>query len=170
MCFFCLVSGCEPATPGKGPTADAGAACPQSLFLPGEPGSATRDADFVSIDGTGCNLPDLAGRWLLINYWASWCSPCRVEIPELNELHLAEQLVVLGVNYDDLPPAELLAASRDFDIRFIVLQRDPADRLGYARPEVLPTSYLFAPDGSLQHLLTGPQTGSALLALIQEGG
>ena len=54
-------------------------------------------------DGEKTQLSHWDGRWLVVNYWAEWCAPCRTEIPELNELHhdrVNHGLVVLGVNWD----------------------------------------------------------------------
>lgn len=141
--------------------------CVQRLSRPGEAEAAGR-ADLIAVNGSSCNLSELRGKWLLVNYWATWCAPCRVEIPELNQLHQEGEMLVLGVNYDDLPLPELVVASRSFSIEFIVLQKDPADRLGWQLPEVLPASYLLAPDGSLHKILLGPQTREGLLALIRD--
>jgi thiol-disulfide isomerase/thioredoxin len=54
-------------------------------------------------DGSGSSWEQWQGQWLIINYWAEWCAPCRKEIPELNELHhdgADAGVVVLGVNFD----------------------------------------------------------------------
>lgn len=109
------------------------------------------------------------GRWLLINYWALWCSPCREEIPELNRLaeQHADTLTVLGVNYDTPPAAELKQAATQMGISFRTSLEDPARTFGFQRPKVLPTTYLFGPEGKLRYELQGPQTYDSLLALIE---
>ncbi|WP_163028612.1 TlpA disulfide reductase family protein, partial [Pseudomonas viridiflava] len=70
------------------------------------------------------------GHWLVVNYWAEWCGPCRVEIPEFNQL--SEQLkdkkvTVLGVNFDNLQGDELKKAANALGIKFTVLAQDPAE-------------------------------------------
>jgi thiol-disulfide isomerase/thioredoxin len=52
------------------------------------------------------------GRWIVLNYWAEWCKPCREEIPELNQLsrELADRVAVLGINYDGATGPELANA------------------------------------------------------------
>ena len=59
------------------------------------------------------NLASFKGKVMLINFWATWCGPCRVEIPYLIELQnqYADDLVVLGVSVDD--PAEKMQAVRE---------------------------------------------------------
>lgn len=117
----------------------------------------------------------LEGQWLVINYWASWCAPCRKEVVELNSL--AEQgkgrLLVLGVNFDQLQGAELRQASDALGIRYPVLASDPAARWQLPRSEVLPVTYIIDGRGQLRERLLGEQTAAGLstrLAQLQQGG
>ena len=111
-------------------------------------------------------------RWLLINYWAVWCAPCRHEIPELNRLAAehAGSVQVLGVNFDGLQGSELADAVKLMGIDFATAGSDPASRFGFSRPKVLPTTFLIDPAGRLRHELQGPQTYDGLLALIDDQG
>ena len=115
----------------------------------------------------------LEGQWLLINYWAEWCAPCRKEIPELNSL--ADQLQnagvrVLGVNFDGLQGAALAQASQQMGIGFTVLARDPAAQWQIPRSTVLPVTYIVDPDGRLVRQLPGEQSAAGLRAQLQELG
>ena len=105
------------------------------------------------------------GDWVLINYWADWCGPCREEVPELNHLNQSEDgFSVLGVNYDYLQGDELQASIDSLGIAFPTLIDDPQLLLGYDEATVLPMSVLISPDGSLHRILVGPQTAATLLA------
>ena len=111
------------------------------------------------------------GQWLVINYWADWCPPCRKEIPQLNLL--AEQLKgqgvsVFGVNYDGLQGDELQQAIREFAITFTVLSQDPASRLQLPRSEGLPVTFIVDPQGRLREQLLGEQTAAGLTEKLQE--
>lgn len=129
------------------------------LFLLGL--SACSKPDFTTIDGKGGQFKQ--GKWQLINYWASWCGPCREEIPALNAFAKANpELRVYGVNYDGLEGEALNKAIADMGINFPSLSSDPATQLGTARPQVLPTTLLVNPDGQLAATLTGPQTIQSL--------
>lgn len=88
----------------------------------------------VDQHGQEITAAHLQGKWLLINYWAEWCGPCRTEIPELNTLAMSEHnLEVLGVNFDELRGEELAEAAEALGIRFRVLSDDPAERLRIPR-------------------------------------
>lgn len=72
----------------------------------------------------GLSSADLAGEVSIVNFWASWCVPCRVEMPMLNELAEADAVTIYGVNYKDAPDAAL---------RFLAELGDPYDRIGADR-------------------------------------
>lgn len=106
---------------------------------------------------------DLRGRWLVINYWAQWCGPCRTEVPELNQLAESRpDVAVLGVNFDGLQGPELAAAAEALGIRFRVLATDPAERLGLPAREGLPVTYLIDDAGQFREQLLGEQTAQGL--------
>lgn len=134
---------------------------------------------------------DLAGpQWLVVNYWAEWCGPCRHEIPELNELDgsvagsaaaaAAEvkdaqasgdanpvAVAVLGVNYDGLEGDKLIEVSDRMGISFAVLTQDPREQWAQPLPTVLPSTYLIAPGGEFVELLVGPQTRAGIISRIE---
>ena len=120
--------------------------------------------------GGQVRFEELGGRWLLINYWAEWCAPCREEIPELNELHEHRDehgVEVFGVNYDELRGEKLVEVMARMDVRFPVLAEDPRARWGYEQPQVLPVTVVIGPDGRLRGRLSGPQTLEDLLAATE---
>lgn len=124
------------------------------------------------LDQYGQKVPadSLNGQWLVINYWAEWCAPCRTEIPELNSL--AKQLEgrsaqVLGVNFDALQGDELKQVAERFGIAFTVLASDPAARFQLPHNDVLPVTYIVDADGKLRERLVGEQTATGLLAHLE---
>jgi thiol-disulfide isomerase/thioredoxin len=119
--------------------------------------------------GRKVTATQLEGQWLLINYWAQWCGPCRNEIVELNKL--AQQLenqsvLVLGVNFDQLQGAPLSQASSALGINYRVLAKDPAARWQLPRSEVLPVTYIIDAQGQLRERLLGEQTAAGLTARL----
>ncbi|MCB1853875.1 MAG: TlpA family protein disulfide reductase [Pseudomonadales bacterium] len=113
--------------------------------------------------GKRLELDQLRGQWVLINYWATWCKPCRQEIPELNALASQyPEVAVLGVNFDGSLGEQLAQEVREMGIAFPVLEEDPAAALGVERPAVLPTTLVIDPQGLLRPALVGPQTLASL--------
>ena len=128
------------------------------------------EPDYHDLQGNHGSFADLRGKWILINYWAVWCRPCREEIPELNALsaQLVDSLVVFGVNFDAVSVDEMVLQSEALGIEFAVLRDDPAAALGYSRPELLPTTYLFDPRGKLVRVLQGRQTQESIISALEE--
>ena len=108
--------------------------------------------------------------FLLLNYWADWCLPCKEEIPELNELHREAKehgLAVFGVSFDELVGGALEEQVEKMEIEFPVVIEDPRQMFGYGEPEVLPMTVLIDSDGSVSKILIGPQTLDGILAEIK---
>ena len=125
--------------------------------------------DFTDHLGNSGKFSDFKGKWLVINYWATWCKPCIKEIPELNELaqqHL-EQVVVLGVDFDNQSGEVLLQAIEKLAIQFPIIN-DPSEYFNTNRPIALPSTLIISPDGKLHKTLLGPQTRQELLAVIAD--
>jgi thiol-disulfide isomerase/thioredoxin len=128
-------------------------------------GCARPDMEFA--DGGGANFSDWRGHWVLINYWAEWCAPCRKEIPELNNLHNgSDGVIVIGVNFDGLTGDKLVALIETMGIEFPVLLTDPRQRWGQDQPSVLPTTLVINPKGGLEKVLVGPQTLESLTEAV----
>lgn len=126
-------------------------------------------------DQHGALIPKalLDEQWLVINYWAIWCAPCRQEVPELNELHhqLHSQGVrVLGVNYDQLQGAELLADSQQLGIEFPVFSSDPAVHFNLPKTQGLPATYIVNPHGQLAGTMHGEQSKESILIALEQLG
>jgi thiol-disulfide isomerase/thioredoxin len=129
-------------------------------------------AEDVGVDQHGRKVAAerLDGQWLVINYWAEWCGPCRTEIPELNALarqHEAQTVTVLGVNFDGLQGEALKRAVQALGIEFTVLEQDPAARYELPRNEVLPVTYIVDGQGRMRERLLGEQSAAGLNARLQ---
>ena len=107
-------------------------------------------------------------KTVIINYWATWCAPCRDEIPELNELayELSESVQVIGVNFDQVMGDVLSQQMESLGIEFENLLHDPRGMWNLDPVSVLPETLIINTQGELIHRLVGPQTKKSLSALV----
>lgn len=122
------------------------------------------------MDGNKLRFSELKGRVVFINYWAEWCKPCRIEMPELNTLQEIQHdnVQVLAVNYDGITGDQLKAQAKAMGINFPVLTRDPRQQFGIAPSGVLPETLVIDPQGVFHKVLLGPQTVESLLTVVKE--
>lgn len=120
--------------------------------------------DYQTADGRSGRFADTRGKWLLINYWADWCKPCIEEMPELHQFQQqqSDRVVLLTVNYDGLQGQSLQQQIEKLQIKLPVLLADPAPLLGFQRPDALPTTLVFDPQGVLHATLQGAQSIKSL--------
>ena len=124
--------------------------------------------DFYDVEGKGYRYADLEGRYQIVNYWAIWCAPCKLEIPELQALQDDyENISVFGVNFDQPELQVMLEQLKLMKIRFPTYSKDPSSDFGINTPEVLPTTLVFGPNRELIATLVGPQTQKSLLSVIE---
>ena len=129
-------------------------------------------ADFSLEDTQGKThrLADYCGKWVLVNFWATWCPPCLSEIPELTSLHNAHKdndLVVIGIAMDSGSSKKVANFAKAHGISYPVVlgNRKIAAQIGEL--EVLPTSYLYAPNGEQVSYQTGEVTRESVETYIK---
>ena len=131
--------------------------------------SAHADAVLQNLNGDDISLSSLKGKWVFINYWASWCRPCIDEIAELNrfyEQNQAKNVAVFAVNYDALPLNKQQRLVRKFNIRYPSLKQNPAALLHLGNISVVPITFVLNPQGQLIDTLYGGQTIASLNEVI----
>lgn len=130
--------------------------------------ACTKPVTFTDLSGQSVSLSSEQGQWLVLNFWAEWCDPCRDEVPELNELASDGQVRVLGVDFDSSQGDSLIDKAKALDIRFPVLKESPLTALNVPPPQVLPATYIISPKGKVVAKLFGPQTKKSLEEQIQQ--
>ena len=126
-------------------------------------GSPAPDFSLKSLAGNIVRLADLKGKPILINFWASWCIPCRIEMPAIQAAYQKYQdkgLVVLGVNDTTLDNlADVKSFVSEFELTFPILL-DETNQITEGRYGVfgLPNSFFIDSGGTIQFIQIGPMS------------
>jgi thiol-disulfide isomerase/thioredoxin len=121
------------------------------------------------MSGKTHKLADYRGKWVLVNFWATWCPPCLSEIPELIALHDAHKdrdLVVIGVALDSTRASVAEFAGKS-GISYPLVMGDRKMSAQIGAVDVLPTSYLYAPNGELVSYQAGEVTRASVETYIK---
>lgn len=126
------------------------------------------EAMLYPMDGEPIDFSTLKGKWVFINYWASWCEPCLEEISELNKFYDANQksAVLFAVNYDMLPLNKQKRLMKHYHVNYPALATDPSSSLGLGDIRGIPVTFVFNPTGQLVKTLYGGQKAADLRRLM----
>lgn len=125
-----------------------------------------------TIDGGRFDLAEQRGSWVVVNYWATWCSPCIKEIPDLSAFDAArDDVKVIGLAFEEIERADLDAFlakhPAGYPIAVVDVYDPPKD---FDVPRGLPTTYLLDPQGRLAQRFIGPVTSAQLAKAIDVAG
>lgn len=140
---------------GKPPSPDIGHPAPEFVL--------------VSADGGTLALDDLKGQPVLINFWATWCPPCRAEIPALEAASQAfdGRAIILGINVQETPE-DVLGFMAELEMTYpVVFDEDAAIAKTY-RVRAYPTTYFVDSQGVVVEVYTGPLNEPLIRARLGE--
>lgn len=131
--------------------------------------------DFSLLDTAGqeTSLADFKGQAVILNFWATWCPPCKAEMPDLQKAYTLQKeqgLVIIGINRTDQDdPAEAAAFIQNYGLTFPILL-DPTGKVAQAyQVSALPTTIFIRPDGIIHKVIVGgPLPQALLLAEFQQ--
>ncbi len=124
---------------------------------------------FKDMQGHEQRLQDYRGKWVLVNFWATWCPPCLEEIPDLialYEAHKNKDMVIIGVALDSTKESVVeFVAKKKITYPIVFGDYDLAAQVGEV--EALPTSYLYDPTGKLVSYQQGMVTRSSVETYVK---
>lgn len=130
----------------------------------------TPEYSLPDLKGETHSLSDYRGKWVVVNYWATWCPPCQEEIPDLidfYEQNKSKDIVVLGVNTEEISREQLASFAESYLISYPILRSDPIIASPLGPVPGLPTTYIVAPDGEPVARQVGPVTSKQLTDYIE---
>lgn len=137
---------------------ESGIPASDKIQSPADPDPAP-DVTVETMDGETIALADRPGEVLLVNFWATWCAPCRKEIPDLIDLQNdfgPDGLTVIGVSLDQQGAAVVKPFLDEYAVNYpIVLDAEGIVEQAFGGIYGLPMTYVIGPEGRIQHRVLG---------------
>lgn len=130
----------------------------------------TDDYQLRDMDGNLYRVSDYRGKWLIINFWATWCAPCIKEMPELERFYQENKssAQVWGVTFEDTDKTKILEYIRRLGVTYPILGYGQDPLTGFGTVRVLPTTFVIDTDGLFLHRFEGPITRQDISRAIQQ--
>jgi cytochrome c biogenesis protein CcmG/thiol:disulfide interchange protein DsbE len=121
-------------------------------------GKPAPDFELKTLDGKTVKLSDLRGKAVLLNFWATWCGPCKFEIPwfvDFQKQYGDQGLVIVGIASGDEPNATVEKFAKEMQINYPVLVGNDKVADSYGGVESLPTTFYISRDGKILEKIIG---------------
>ncbi len=122
-----------------------------------EENATAPDFSLKTIDNTTVKLSDYRGKVVFLNFWATWCPPCRMELPSMEKLYenlKTQPFVILAVNVDESDPANVKNFVNSMNLTFPVLVDDGSVSKLY-NVNAIPTTFIIRKDGTIDAIVNG---------------
>jgi len=143
-----------------------------AIVTPAIAATATKpELKVTTLDGKPFDLAAQRGKWVVVNYWATWCVPCIKEMPDIsNFVKSRKDVSAIGLAFEDTEASGIAAFLRKHPVVYPIAQVDvTAPPKDFDSPKGLPTTYLIAPDGHVAQRFVGPVTAEKLNEAIAKG-
>ena len=144
-----------------------GANLPESASV----GSKAPDFELVNLKEQPVKLGELRGKIVVLNFWATWCEPCKIEMPFFEELHQSGQanLEILGINFDE-PAPQVEQFVEEYDLHFPILLDPGGEVQRIYRVRGYPTTLIVDAEGVIRYHHIGLITEDQLSHYLAEMG
>jgi cytochrome c biogenesis protein CcmG/thiol:disulfide interchange protein DsbE len=146
-----------------------GQATPAARSPAPEIGHPAPDFTLTALDGSEVSLSDFRGQPVVLNFWATWCPPCRAEVPALQSVSesLAGEVVILGVSLQE-SPSTVSQFADEFGISYPVVLDQSAEAYLMYRVRSIPTTFFIDERGVVTEVFSGPLNEPLLLARLDQ--
>jgi thiol-disulfide isomerase/thioredoxin len=161
-----------PGAPASSPISPAPGTTPLTAAPAPVVDAPAPDFSLPGLDGRTTALADLRGKTVVLNFWATWCDPCREELPLLEGIArtYADSLTVIAVETGE-PAEEVLAFTDALGLKWIRVLTDPAGRTGdLYLVRGLPTTFFIDPTGMIRRIRIGTLNAAELESILKQMG
>lgn len=158
------------AVAGDAPATEVAAPGPGDRSAVGMAGARVPDTVFETLDGGSARLSDLAGRVVVVNFWGTWCAPCRRELPELVDLGHAfapRGVVVVGIAIDSGEPSEIREFADTYGVDYDIWISTTEVAITEFNAVGYPYTLLIDREGFIRNEYLGAQTLESLTPAIE---
>ena len=115
------------------------------------------DFKFNDLEGKSHAFSDYKGKWVLVNYWATYCPPCLAEMPDIERFHQdnKEKFVALGMDIGGSHKADIAEFSHHHKINYPLIPTQESTLLAFGIVMAVPTSYVISPEGEIVDKFVG---------------
>lgn len=134
-------------------------------------GQSAPDFTLASLDGKSLKLSDYHGKAVLLNFWATWCEPCKIEMPwfvDLQKKYGPQGLQVLGVAMDDAPPKDIAEFAQKLGVNYPIVIGKEEVGTQYGGVQFLPSTFYITRDGKILDHVFGLVSRSEIESNIQK--
>jgi len=136
-------------------------------------GFTTPDFELDNLDGQAIKLSELRGASVIVNFWATWCQPCRIEMPAIQKARNSYQnneLIILAVNMTDQDNLDQVHEFVNrYNLTFDILLDENGEAASAYRVSALPSTFFIRADGTIDEVVIGgPMSEALLLSRIEK--
>ncbi|MEQ6391051.1 TlpA disulfide reductase family protein [Bacillaceae bacterium S4-13-58] len=133
-------------------------------------GMQAPDFTLKTLDGETVSLSDFRGQKVMINFWATWCPPCRAEMPDMQKFYEDEKVVILAVNLTETESSkdDVYDFRKEFGLTFPILIDENLDVGTQYQIRPIPTSFMIDTEGIIQHKATGPMNYEQMVEELKQ--
>jgi thiol-disulfide isomerase/thioredoxin len=166
LLFLLLITGCKKNVEPKSPEVNS------NKPAPGKTESVEAAPNFVltSTNGKDIKLSDYKGKVVIVDFWATWCAPCRKGIPDLVDIQkeFKNDVVVIGISLDQDTKSDVIPFMKKFDINYPVVYGSNEVVTDYGSINAIPTTFIIDKNGKIADKHIGLVPKSEFINKIKE--